>query len=162
MEDTVKEEAPRRSRWRIGAPLLLAAGAIAAVAVVQTTSAQAQPAALTPVAAERNAPLTAGGVQATDYEDEAEAFTACMRSNDVKDFPGVTITKDGQVQLKSGARINPFDATYRAAAKTCAHHLPKGSPLPGDPKPPNPSAPPLNFECTSGCPTPPAAPKLTF
>ncbi|WP_026413369.1 hypothetical protein [Actinomadura oligospora] len=94
--------------------------------------------------------------------DRGEAFTACLRSHGVKDFPGITIGEDGTIQLKTGGSVNPLSATYKAAAKACASLLPKGSTLPGEPTPPSPSAPTPSFSCGSDCPAPPKVPELRF
>ncbi|MEV5576519.1 hypothetical protein AB0L06_41370 [Spirillospora sp. NPDC052269] len=85
-----------------------------------------------------------------------------MRSHGVTDFPGITVGKDGTVQLRNGGSVNPLSPTYKAAARACASLLPKGSALPGDPAPPSPSAPTLTPACESGCPAPPKAPELPF
>jgi hypothetical protein len=82
----------------------------------------------------------------------AEDFTACMRAHGVPDFPGVTITADGALQLRSGGRIDPISAAYRDAASACADRLPAGTTLPRPPSvaaPTVPGAPDVN---------PPAAP----
>jgi hypothetical protein len=83
-----------------------------------------------------------------------------MRSHGVKDFPGITIGANGQLQLRSGGNIDPLSRTYRDAAKSCGYLLPKGSALPDDPQPPSPSTPTMQFTCADTCPTPPKAPSL--
>jgi hypothetical protein len=75
----------------------------------------------------------------------------------VSDFPGITISANGQVHLKGGS-INPISAAYQAAANACASLLPTGSALPTKPQPPAPAAPTLGFTCDGDCPTPPKAP----
>jgi hypothetical protein len=90
-------------------------------------------------------------------EDRAEAFTTCMRSHGVSNFPGITISANGQIHLKSGS-INPISTTYQAAANACAYLLPTGSALPTGPQPPAPAAPALAFTCDGDCPAPPKAP----
>lgn len=75
--------------------------------------------------------------------DPAEDFTACMRGNGVPDFPSVTISPDGRVNLDlRGTGINVFSPEYRSAARTCAGMLPTGATLPGEPDPPRPPQPP--------------------
>jgi hypothetical protein len=137
-----------RIRRRIGVPvLLLATAATTAVLGMGTHAASAD----TPVR----------GPQATSSasdDERAEAFTACMRSHGVSDFPGVTISANGQLQLKSGS-INPVSGTYRAAAQACADLLPTGSALPTEPHPAAPAVPSLPLTCDGDdCPAPPKAP----
>ena len=93
--------------------------------------------------------------------NQAEAFATCMRENGVPDFPGVTVTANGQLQLLGGGNVNPISKTYQAAAKKCASKLPSGSTLPAEPSLRSPSVPaPLTINCSgSGCPAAPEAPK---
>lgn len=94
--------------------------------------------------------------------DDGAAFSTCMRSHGVSDFPGVTISDDGRLSLLTGGSdVNPMSAEYRAAADECASFLPEGSPLPATPQPPNPATPPaLDVGEVDGPPepTPPALP----
>lgn len=92
---------------------------------------------------------------------KAEAFTTCMRENGVPDFPGVTVTANGTLQLLPGSTVNPISKTYQAAAKKCASELPSGSALPTEPSVPTLSVPAhLNIDCSgSGCPAAPIEPK---
>jgi hypothetical protein len=90
----------------------------------------------------------------------AEAYTACVRAHGVPDFPGVTLTEDGRVQLKEGA--DPLSSAYRQAAKECAGHLPDSSTLPATPAPPKgpaaldpPKTPASEGTGTLDAPTPP-------
>jgi hypothetical protein len=81
-----------------------------------------------------------------------------MRANGVPDFPGVTVTANGALQLVAGGNVNPISKTYQAAARKCASKLPSGSTLPSEPSVPAPSAPaPLNIDL-SGKISPPAPP----
>jgi hypothetical protein len=89
--------------------------------------------------------------------ERAEAFTTCMRSHGMSDFPGITISANGQIQLNGGS-VNPLSTTYQAAVKACASLLPAGSALPTAPEPPAPDAPTFTFTCDGYCPTPPKAP----
>jgi hypothetical protein len=83
-------------------------------------------------------PLRLGQAQAQDdgdnddTSDEASAFTECVRSNGVPDFPGVTITDDGRLLL-DGSDVNPFSSDYREAMSECFDLLPDGSGLPPEP-----------------------------
>jgi cytochrome c553 len=139
-----------RIRRRVGVPvLLLSAATCAAVLAAQGASAGIQ---------RTGTPANATQVTSSASTDErAEAFTTCMRSHGVPDFPGITISANGQIQLKGGS-VNPISTTYRAAAKACASLLPTGSALPTAPEPPAPDAPTLTFTCDGDCPTPPKAP----
>ncbi|MFD7663674.1 hypothetical protein [Streptomyces sp. NPDC059788] len=166
-----EEEAPRKKRRRFAVPLLIAAlAAGGTVLVLQTGSSSAAPAASSAQIGARAAQATSSasasggtGESAGDSatrERQAEAFTQCMRDNGVKDFPGITIKENGQLQLKSGGNINPVSKAYRSAAKTCASKLPSGSGLPKEPTAVTPETPALGFTCTEDCPTAPKAPSL--
>lgn len=84
-----------------------------------------------------------------------DAFTTCMRSHGVQDFPGVTMKEDGQIQLKEGASVNVFSEAYRAAAKACGDKLPTDFTLPEPPSPPA-----IDLPAIGDGPTPPKAPGL--
>ena len=102
---------------------------------------------------------TSTNLSATDRAQAAAAFTACMRSNGVADFPGITIDENGQVHLSlSGSSVDPISATYRQAAQTCSHLLPSGSALPQDPAVPKVDTPAMNFSCSGDCPKAPGTP----
>ncbi|MGI5125746.1 hypothetical protein ACQEVB_02910 [Pseudonocardia sp. CA-107938] len=85
----------------------------------------------------------------------AEDFTACVRTHGVPEFPGVTVTSDGALQLKSGGRIDPISATYRDAVAACADRLPAGTTLP---RPPSIAAPTVPTLATPAAPAAPALP----
>jgi hypothetical protein len=105
-------------------------------------------------------PVKAPQVTSSASNDErAEAFTTCMRSHGVSDFPGITISANGHIQLKGGS-VNPISTTYQAAANACASLLPAGTALPTKPQPPAPATPTVGFTCDGDCPTPPKAPAL--
>jgi len=96
---------------------------------------------------------------ATEREQHAQAFTDCMRSNGVPNFPGITIADGGQIRLvPSEEGVNPLADEYRTAAEACADLLPDGSTLPQDPvvDAPEDLTPP--FSCEGTCPSAPAAP----
>lgn len=138
----------RQVRRRVGVPvLLLSAAACAAVLAAQGASAGTQ----------RTGNPATQVTSSASNDERAEAFTTCMRSHGVSDFPGITISANGQIQLNGGS-VNPISATYQAAAKACASLLPTGSALPTAPEPPAPDAPTLTFTCDGDCPTPPKAP----
>lgn len=134
-------------RRRVGIPVLVVAAACAAVLGTQAASAGA---ARTSVKAPQ-------ATTSANNDERAEAFTTCMRSHGVPEFPGITISANGQIQLKGGS-INPISTTYQSAAKACVSLLPAGSTLPAEPQPPAPAAPDLAFRCDGDCPTPPKAP----
>jgi hypothetical protein len=159
MPAPTETETPRKSRRRILVPAFFIAAAATAAVAVQTSS----------ISAHRTDGSTRSSTQAAysvpgkattsaGQTDGAEAFTDCMRAGGVADFPGITISNNGQIQLNGGGTINPLSKTYKAAAAKCAHLLPKGSSLPTEPQPPTPPAPTLKFTCTSDCPTPPKTP----
>ena len=85
----------------------------------------------------------------------AEDFTACMRAHGVPDFPGVTITADGALQLREGGRIDPISAAYRDAASACADRLPAGTTLPRPPSIAAPTAPSAPDVTAPAAPVPP-------
>ncbi|MFH8409395.1 hypothetical protein ACH4FX_32110 [Streptomyces sp. NPDC018019] len=165
-----EEETPRRKKRRLlAAPLLIAAlAAGGTVLVLQTGSSAAAPAASsvassakTGAAAAASSASSGSGQDASTRERQAEAFTQCMRENGVKNFPGITIKENGQLQLKAGGDVNPVSKAYRAAAKTCASKLPSGSKsLPEEPTAVTPETPSLGFTCTEDCPSAPKAPSL--
>lgn len=142
----------RQMSRRVGVPVLILAAAVgAAVLGTQGASAGIQ---------RTSTVVKAPQVTSSASNDErAEAFTTCMRSHGVSDFPGITISADGQIQLKSGS-FNPFSATYQAAANACASLLPAGSALPNEPQLSAPATPTVPFICDGDCPTPPKAPAL--
>ncbi|MFH8349188.1 hypothetical protein [Streptomyces sp. NPDC018045] len=166
-----EEETPRRKRRLLAVPLLVAAlAAGGTVLVLQTGPSSAAPAASSSSVSARAA-QDASSSSASDgsgksagdtatRERQAEAFTQCMRENGVKDFPGLTIKENGQLQLKSGGNINPVSKAYRSAAKACASKLPADSSLPKEPAAVTPETPALGFTCTEDCPAAPKAPSL--
>lgn len=76
---------------------------------------------------------------------DAEAFTTCVREHGVSDFPGVTVSSGGTLQLNSSSSFNPLSSAYKAAAKACASTLPAGTSLPSDPVAPSIAGPSLNL-----------------
>jgi len=139
--------ARRYSRWPVVVTVLL----LVVAAFVATQAVRTTPAAGSTAAAASATSTT------SDPDRDADAFTACMRSHGVPDFPGVTIADDGHVRLKGGS-VKPVSAAYRAAAKTCASSLPTGSELPADPAPPALAEVRLPFTCDGDCPAPPPTP----
>jgi hypothetical protein len=110
--------------------------------------------------ARASASATTGSGSTASRSDQAKAFTACVRENGVKDFAGVTITDDGQIQLNaSGSGVNVFSSEYKKAVAACQHLLPSGTTVPTDPEPAAPSAPDLGFQCSGTCPKTPEAPE---
>jgi hypothetical protein len=92
----------------------------------------------------------------------AEQFTACMRSHGEPDFPGITISSNGTIQIDSSSvDIDLFSAQYQKAADACESLLPSGSGLPQAPKAPSLSGPKLNISCSgTACPAKPKVPSL--
>ncbi|MFD1538623.1 hypothetical protein [Nonomuraea guangzhouensis] len=65
---------------------------------------------------------------------DAKAFTDCMRSKGLPDFPEVAVSSDGLVNLEiKGERVDALSAKYGAAVKACESLLPTGTQLPGAP-----------------------------
>jgi hypothetical protein len=63
------------------------------------------------------------------------AYSDCMRSHGIADFPDPTPGPNGQgggfqIKAGSGSDLNPSNPTYAAANKTCEHLLPYGGSLP--------------------------------
>ncbi|MFK8844074.1 hypothetical protein [Streptomyces sp. Ac-502] len=164
-----EETPPRRKRRLFAVPLLIAALAAGGTVLAVQTSSSAAPAASTRSVADTareasSASASSGtGKAAGDSatrERQAEAFTQCMKDNGIKDFPGITVKENGQLQLKPGSDINPVSKAYRAAAKACASKLPSDSSLPKEPAAVTPETPALGFTCTEDCPAVPKAPSL--
>ncbi|MEV5597201.1 hypothetical protein [Streptomyces sp. NPDC052496] len=165
-----EEETPRKKRRLFAVPLLVAALAAGGTVLALQTSSSAAPAASTQsVARAAQATSSASASDSTGKaaagdsatrERQAAAFTQCMKDNGVKDFPGITIKENGQLQLKSGGNINPVSKAYRTAAKACASKLPADSSLPKEPAAVTPETPALGFTCTEDCPAAPKAPSL--
>ncbi|TDD66752.1 hypothetical protein [Actinomadura rubrisoli] len=90
--------------------------------------------------------------------DEAKAFTACMRTHGMPDFPGLTVSGDGRLNLNGKANV--LSEPYQKAARACARLLPKGSALPPAPEPPtvSPPAVPSSGDIRPPKPTPPSMP----
>lgn len=145
----MRRPGPRTSRWAVAVIMAFAAVACGVVLSVRGASAGAEPSSVL---------VAAQTASSTVSNDERTAkFTACMRSHGVPDFPGITISADGETQLKGG--VNPLSATYQAAAKACASLLPAGSALPADPEPAPPTTPTLGITCEGDCPKPPKSPE---
>ncbi|WP_238782898.1 hypothetical protein [Streptomyces monomycini] len=168
-----EETPPRRKRRLLAVPLLIAALAAGGTVLAVQTSSSAAPAASTQSvanaaqkassASSASASSGTGKAAAGDSaarERQAEAFTQCMKDNGIKDFPGITVKENGQLQLKPGSDINPVSKAYRAAAKACASKLPENSSLPKEPAAVTPETPQLGFTCTEDCPAVPKAPSL--
>ncbi|MEU5861043.1 hypothetical protein ABZ815_07730 [Nonomuraea sp. NPDC047529] len=91
----------------------------------------------------------AGGAAASYGEagpdDGGKAFTSCVRAHGLPDFPGVTVSEDGLVNLSiGGERVDALSEKYGAAVKACGSLLPEGAGLPGKPQAPAaPEAPRL-------------------
>ncbi|WP_336209605.1 hypothetical protein [Nonomuraea sp. LPB2021202275-12-8] len=77
------------------------------------------------------------------FAGDAKEFTACMRSHALPDFPEVTVSGDGLVNLTiKGDRVDVLSKKYGAAVKACESLLPSVGGLPGAPEaPPAPSLP---------------------
>ena len=68
---------------------------------------------------------------------DAKAFTDCMRSRGLPDFPEVAVSSDGLINLEiKGERVDVLSAKYGAAVKACESLLPTGAQLPGAPASP--------------------------
>lgn len=145
-----------------GLGISLAALALAATGCAGTSGTNADGITrIEPVAATRSVTSSAStSTGSASLSKQAAAFTACVRENGVPNFPGVTITADGQIQLNvSGSGVDVFSTEYQKAVAACQHLLPAGSKVPGDPSPATPSAPDLGFSCSGTCPKTPSAPE---
>jgi hypothetical protein len=134
----------------------VAAGWGTAQAIGDTTDSTAETAA----GASSDTADSADTLSAEERERLAEEFTTCMQDNGVADFPGITITEDGQIRLSlSGDGVDVFADAYRDAVAACQDLLPAGSSLPGEPEVPSVtlSAPDVGIECSGdGCPEVPS------
>ncbi|MEO3752794.1 hypothetical protein [Streptomyces sp. B6B3] len=153
----------RRGAWGVGLAagvLTVAAGWGTAQAIGDTSDGTSDSTAETAADTSSDSSDTADSLSAEERERLAEEFTTCMRDNGVADFPGITITEDGQVRLSlSGDGVDVFSDEYRDAAAACQDLLPAGSSLPGEPEVPSVtlSAPDVGIECTGdGCPEVPS------
>lgn len=131
---TVHSHLDRQGTRRRGRGLPLLVVGVTCIAALFATSAQAGA-----LESSRAVASTSSGAP----QDDGGAFTTCMRSHGLSDFPGVTIADDGTLSLiAGGSDVNLMSARYRAAADECASLLPEGSPLPATPQAPTPAAPP--------------------
>lgn len=74
---------------------------------------------------------------ATAAPSDGTAFTACMRSHGVPDFPDVTLSSDGLINLDiQGEPVDVLSGKYGAAIEACESHLPSGTNLPDAPQAP--------------------------
>ncbi|MFH9424126.1 hypothetical protein [Streptomyces sp. NPDC017529] len=162
-----EEETPRtlRTKRRLFAVPLVAAALVAGAAVLTV---QGGPAAASPASAsaplggrasQAASPASADRSDSATREHQAEAFTRCVRDHGVRDFPGITVKANGQIQLKPGGHVNPVSEEYRSAVKACTSKLPKNSSLPQAPAASAPKTPALGFTCTKECPAIPRAPR---
>ena len=56
----------------------------------------------------------------------ALAYSACMRSHGVPNFPDPTSNGGGQVQIQAGSGIDPNSPAFQAAQRSCQSLLPVG------------------------------------
>jgi len=68
-------------------------------------------------------PTTTAG--STHY-DAALAFSKCMRTHGVTNFPDPS--GSGGINIPSGSGINPFSPVFKASQSACAKSLPNGGP----------------------------------
>jgi hypothetical protein len=73
--------------------------------------------------------------------DAASAFTACMRSHGLEDFPPARVTDDGRLGLDASGTVEPFSTAYRDALDACDEGLPDGVALPNRPRVPDLTVP---------------------
>lgn len=153
----------RQARWGLGVTGLVLA--VTAVAVGASGSAGALGISEDGGGTPSQSVSQAGAASADSAKDRAEQteeFTACMRSHGVSDFPGITISENGQIQLSlTGKSVNPVSSSYRKAVKACEDLLPSGSSLPREPTAPSVSAPSVSLNCDgAACPEAPKAPSV--
>ncbi|MBP2706897.1 hypothetical protein JOL79_24110 [Microbispora sp. RL4-1S] len=66
--------------------------------------------------------------------DGGRAFTVCMRAKGLPDFPDVSFSSDGLVNLTiRGERVDVLSPKYGAAVAACQSLLPAGPRRPGAP-----------------------------
>ncbi|HEX4703127.1 MAG TPA: hypothetical protein VH352_13435 [Pseudonocardiaceae bacterium] len=88
------------------------------------------------VAALGSSPTSSAAAKASSDNgfDQMLAFSACMRSHGVKDFPDPTRDGTGgggaslRIQGGSGSDLSPGSAVFQAAQRACQSLMPKGSP----------------------------------
>ncbi len=56
------------------------------------------------------------------------AFSACMRSDGVPNFPDPDFSSGATIVMGPGGAIDPSSPQFQAAQKACAHYLPGGGP----------------------------------
>lgn len=106
-----------------------------------------------------SSPVGAAVTATTAPDGGGEAFTRCMRSKGLPDFPRATVDADGRVFLDlNGRRFDPFSREYRRALQACRSHLPDPIGLPGKPVPP-PEVAEIPRSQRPAAPKAPAAPK---
>jgi hypothetical protein len=93
-------------------------------------------------------------------DDDASAFTECMRAHGLADFPDATVVHGLLVLDLDGAAISPFAADYRSALAACSADLPDDVVLPTEPTPPAAPPSPENGELPPTPPPTPEAPPL--
>jgi hypothetical protein len=67
-----------------------------------------------------------GGSPVAGLPGKLEAFSACMRSHGVVNFPS-PIINGNHVSVQIGPNVDPNSAQFRSASKACQGLLPKGS-----------------------------------
>lgn len=72
---------------------------------------------------------SAGG-DASQAAKQALAFSACMRSHGVKNFPDPQISGNG-ISMKVGKDLNPNSPTFQSAQKACQKYQPVPTAAPG-------------------------------
>ena len=88
--------------------------------------------------------IGAWALPATAAPEDGTTFTACMRANGLPDFPEVTFSSEGLVNLTlKSERVDVMSEKYGKAIEACKHLLPDGFTLPV--KPEAPKAPVLPF-----------------
>lgn len=70
---------------------------------------------------------SSGSSRQASYHEAAVAFSVCMRSHGVPNFPDPR-AGGGGIQLQAGSGINPFSPAFKAAKASCSHLLPGGGP----------------------------------
>ena len=110
----------RPPRPRLGPGARLIAGLVVAAAVV---------AGITTACSSSSSPSHASGQASGQASSSggALAFSACMRSHGVPNFPDPTSGSNGNsVELQQGSGIDPNSPAYQAAYRSCQSLLPAG------------------------------------
>ena len=113
-----------RSRQARSAACVLTLGALASLAAGCAGSASPSVASLGTAAKPSTSSSSSGGAGPTLKIAGAAAFSSCMRSHGVPNFPDPS--SSGALSIGPGSGIDPNSSTFRAAQQACQKVLPNG------------------------------------